>query len=496
MHSTIKKLGAILLALTLLFALSATAFAAGEEELGQDKSVVDGSTVISDAGAKQDYTDSDYTDSIPGTYAALGNTVRIDKEIIIFNTRSTDTIVYLPNVKFNYTIAAATVTAGTPTITDERDNSAKVKSGVAAALSTTSADVSFSNVNGIKTGYTTISSATYVTTKTTGVAAAGYFDVTFTPANFGSAGIYRYIITEAEDTTLTRAKAGVTNTSYTATRYLDVYVRNNAAGTGLEIYGYVLFEDTTNTVNTSFDADDKKLTAKTNGFVSNKNDDGTTAYSTSETDVDIYETSNVKIQKITTGALGDKNNEFPFEATIANATIVSDPKISYQVINDTATLDTSAVNSTATMTGGTATIGAAAASVVNGFKLDNEDYIYIYGIPGANVASTVTTGEYNNTVDVYKVTATYDGSDVNLNDHDDETNNAEVKLESTQHANMVSAEAIDISLEQDVIVVTNTLDEVSPTGVVLRVAPYALMLGAGFIFLVISKRRKEEATEA
>ena len=46
------------------------------------------------------------------------------------------------------------------------------------------------------------------------------------------------------------------------------------------------------------------------------------------------------------------------------------------------------------------------------------------------------------------------------------------------------------------IAFTNNLEQISPTGVALRFAPYAIMLGAGVALFIILKVRKNKAAEA
>ena len=46
-----------------------------------------------------------------------------------------------------------------------------------------------------------------------------------------------------------------------------------------------------------------------------------------------------------------------------------------------------------------------------------------------------------------------------------------------------------------ILTINNNLTEISPTGVVLRVAPYVLILGAGLALLLISRRRKTASEE-
>ena len=60
-----------------------------------------------------------------------------------------------------------------------------------------------------------------------------------------------------------------------------------------------------------------------------------------------------------------------------------------------------------------------------------------------------------------------------------------------------AADAITIgpaNSKTNTLVVTNTLDEVSPTGVIVRYAPYIIMLGAAVALVVLvnkSKRHNE-----
>ena len=45
------------------------------------------------------------------------------------------------------------------------------------------------------------------------------------------------------------------------------------------------------------------------------------------------------------------------------------------------------------------------------------------------------------------------------------------------------------------LAITNTLVTISPTGITLRVAPYALMLGIGVLLLVYSRKRKAKVED-
>ncbi len=507
MKSKFKALSTVLLAIIMVFAMSISAFAASGDgsNLGTDNSInPDNSGIISNGGVREDGRDSGEKDAnnnaTHGLFNGVGNTVTLDKEIVIFNTRSTDTVVYLPNIRYEYTVAAVDVNNATGSekyITDEYGNKGAINDGVAAAINNSGTPyVEFNNgatgTAGISgTGMTAVTTP-YVTTKTDGFAAEGHFNLTFDPTKFSKPGIYRYSVTEAPASGFSKAAAGIIdNGTYNSVRYLDVYVQNKSDNSGLEIYGYVCFEDIQDKEFTANPG--TAITTKTNGFVSEKNDTIKNVYSKTEEGVDIYETSNVKVQKVITGAMADKTHTFPFEAVLDTVNITKDPIVCYVKVAKGVTETTTANTNPTTLTGGDGIIGAASASGT--LKLGDEEFIYIYGIPGKTTAtstgeSKVLVKEFNDTSEVYTVTGTYDTADKEMKSGSDIGNSVKMNASATGEFN--AAQTILINNEKDDVVVTNKLNSVSPTNVVMRYAPYLFILGAGILLLVMSRRRRSE----
>lgn len=506
-----KKIGALVLAI-MMIAVVGVAGATGE--LTQDTSNKDGSS-ISTAGVVDDTTgDANALLTTP----SVGNTVTFKKDIVIFNGSSSDTVVYLPNITYKYTISAAGITAGTPVITDEYGKAAVVNDGVLSTtagtvVSTTTATVAFSNTTGINANNTT-----YVTTTTNGAVAEGTASFTFDPTKYLHAGVYRYKITETiNDGSATRPAAGIYNTGYNADRYLDVYVKNVTSGTTntFAIYGFVMFDDVTNR---SWNASASPLSTKegsyagkTDGYTANKTDGTDTVYDPSEKNVDMYYTYNLNITKTTTGDLADKTHEFPFAARITNSTITSGAKFSYKE-NGTASTGTYDGTTPITMTNeGVGTIGTFEGNVASSgsaIKLKDGENLYIYGIPSYgkkgntisvnDAEATALVSEYNDTYDIYKVKIEYT----------DEANKTAAKTDETwdgvkaaaSMANETTSATTYTGFKVDyedpaVIAFTNIMESVSPTGYVARIAPYVLILIAGVALLIVAKKRKPAKEE-
>lgn len=266
---------------------------------------------------------------------------------------------------------------------------------------------------------------------------------------FTKPGIYRYVLTDTTAVADLFAAGIVRSDDYDATRYIDVYVKYS--GTVLTVYGYTLSKD--NLVNTAGQ--------KNGGFTP----------APGSTDTDVYVTYNVCIEKKVDGSMGDKTHEFPFAITIDNGGL----QYNYGKVV------------------GSLTAGSAASLSAN---LKDGEVFYIRGLsPKATVAVTET----NDTSDTYKVkiegktgtgsyttlvaqadvapssTAALAAGAVSTYDTDNSATAAKTEATGTEYSN---------------ILFTNSLSDVSPTGLILRFAPFILMLGFAAVLIVIVRRNK------
>lgn len=367
-------------------------------------------------------------------------TLSIAKQIIFVNDE--ETAVREPNITYTYTIA--TTDPNGATITDKNEIVGSVKAGpleaVAGSATATTSTIAFADT------------ATQTATAAGTASVAKYATFTFDNSKFSAAGIYRYKITESASPA--KATVGVEESgTYNAVRYLDVYVQyTDNTHTALKVYGYSLFEGADNTSIKSDDLTGGDVSMKSTGYV-NTGSEGTLS------DVDVYKTENLYIKKTTTGVLADLNNEFPITVTLtAPQGVTADVKFDVTGM--------AAINAWGTATG----------AVKNGTE------IAIKGIPAGATASLV---EKNNTVDFYKVKAGKTAGAADLL--------AEAIV--NPDANSGATTALILANNKDGasrIEITNTLDAISPTGVIVRFAPFAIILLAGVALFVIARRRRVE----
>ena len=429
-----KKLTALLLALVMVLAMNASALA-----------------------ATGDYKASEGTKT-----TVSANNITLTKTIVYFNPDGTS--VREPSLTYQYSITPATVGSST-TVTDKDGHSATVKAGITT-------DGAISSMVSIA-----VTPGEAVTASATGTPKEYNTVISVNPTKFPSAGIYRYTITE-DTTDADIEAAGVTRASSTNNeiRYLDVYIKNE--GTGLALMGAVIFK-TNNSIDGETTTTPAVTTDKTTGF--DVKDSSDTDYKDDNT-VDKYFTYNLKVSKTISGTLADKTHPFPFVIALTDA-----------VANVTVDIALTNTSTHATYTGGnTAALSSGALNV--SADLADGDYITISGLP---TGTKVTVKETNNTSDTYTLTGTTVAGTstvgtviTNINQTlvaNDNYTSGEVKVDG----NGTTSE----QYKKTEIGYTNTLAEVSQTGVVLRFAPYALMLGAGVALFIILKVRKNKAVE-
>ncbi|MBO4927630.1 MAG: hypothetical protein J5379_05200 [Clostridiales bacterium] len=453
MKTRMRKIGALVISFAMLFALGSTVMAADDGDLAGD-------------GVVGDFT-------TPDTPTVYNDVVFMYKEITAYNPETCT--VNAPTITYNYTIGAGEAGKDIYDIKSAHNPEASVHA-------TTKAGVGTPAISGSVDG-TTFTAGQLVFTPSVKFDADAdgeknayqlkldFSSIDFTAAPATGAGVYRYVITETTD--VTKANAGIKDGDISDTRYMDVYVDGNG-----DIYGYVCFQN-----NNSIDAQDGATTntvteaAKTEGFVATTagGTDGATAQT-----ADAYYTFNFDLTKELENDTYSQGHEFPFTITLANSSVTAN------VLPIVSTSGT-----------GTVTQAALTPAPITGTwtpTISDGGVVSYVGIP---CGTTVTIYETNDVTGVTyaSVSTNADTNAAALNIYTGENSNNAI-ITCGQTALTAAAENHTAS-GAGAVTFTNSLKQISPTGVIVRYAPYILLLGAGAALFILSRHwKKKEETEA
>ena len=442
--------------------------------------------------------------------------IDLNKDIILFNVDGAN--IYAPNITYTYNITAPTTDATITTVSNDTTPTTmtvKVRQGVIKAISTEVGDdastadiregtITFGNDDSITAPP---SNTTYQESTTAiaiadinknkirrslkiGVDASKIYNPNGGTNQVNGPGVYRYKISDVT-TDKQYTDSGVTEGSAPDDLYLDVYTKYNANKDGLVIYGYVLlkgedtYEQNTSITYVHTEGDGVKVT----GFdTESENTDtiGTGNEITISNDPDenelksdTYHTYNLTVEKKTDGDMADAQHPFPFSIALENANVSSDDEFTVSVAGGPAAHnalenDTSNNNNVATITG----------SIKNGEK------IVITGLPAGTKATVVET---NDTGDGYSVDAKhFEGLDQN-----NEEIVTSLHLTKSESADVYTADKIDVDRTDtaDKVLYTNTLKDISITGLLFNIAPFAFIsaAGAALIGLFMKNKKNKDA---
>lgn len=443
---------------------------------------------------------------VHSTGQALGNTVSFDKVILVEDggTEAVDE----PYVKWKYTIrpvlgdgtvdtinagltpdVAATYKKGTTTISDGT-NTILVEPGQAAQI-TGGTEKTAEFKADTYTMPTAVITAPDVQTFTETVSFS--FDTT----KFTKTGVYRFVITESlpegankEDVEDTGGKgengAGQQDVPYQRERFLDVYVRSkDTAGViTYEIYGYVMHSGDTDKDNNA--TGNKWALHKNSGFDGGKQKGSGKLTPQGYTK---YTPRKVKIKKKISG-LVPTDTLFPFTiqllhggaTTAANDNKDMEIKVKYPGFTPTAP------NAYQIMS-----VDDFNAAVRN---LKHDDEVEIIGLPKS---TTVVVKEQNkNFVGAVKSDLTgYKSIDL-IDANKDTSITAATKVlkpDATSTDPLSFSDEVSKQLTNNDLglLYHNHVDEITPTGVVLTVVPYAMMIfvSISMAFMFLTKRKEE-----
>ena len=420
-----------------------------------------------------------------GKLEALGNTVSFDKVIRV--ELEDNQMVDMPDVFWEYTIEPV---AEDVTINEGTAKSAPYKKGVTKIVDEKNNEITVlpgDNAQIDKSEAASDLKAEFKPSKFTLDTTGGPKDfsdgvkITFKPDKFENPGVYRFVVTEsvkqgpnAGDVDEMDVTVDNTTQPYQKQRFLDVYVRvKEGTVKTKEIYGYVLHSG-----DTSFETNktgNKKTGNKNSGYDGDKEKGGKKDTPQGYTK---YKPRKLRVDKKISGMI-NKDNAFPFELNLfhnkANGQNTDNADLQVKVKLPEASGYT--IKQVSEIPG----LGAA---------LSNGQFLEIIGLPRT---TTFDVREKNNTQLAIKSDVRF-STDVNTAVPDDVTHPAE-SSETVSSGNYSTLKGTDKSLVSDNahLAYHNHIDEITPTGVVLTVAPYAMMLAvAGSMGFMFFNRKKEE----
>lgn len=269
--------------------------------------------------------------------------------------------------------------------------------------------------------------------------------VTTDNTKFTAPGVYRYKITET--TPLNKADLGFATADKTE-KYIDVYVKSDG-GTGYIVYGA--------TMGDSYDDTTKALADKDSDFnISYTTDDGGTPIVPGD---DTPKSYDVTVSKVITGGAADPDESFDFTLTVKGLAAAAGVDVTVEKSGatgaDTLTLAADDADYTYTMKGG--------------------DSFTLKGLP-----KTLA-------LEVLETVSGLDGYDTDI---------TFANMNSTSSSGRTASGTVkgDNNNPVGTITFTNTRTTISPTGVVMFVAPLVILLAASFVFYAMSRKsRKNKA---
>jgi hypothetical protein len=464
--------------------------------------------------------DSPTIDSLPAHKLETSRTVAdipIKKDILLFNSEKKR--IPEPNIVYEYQISSANVTDASISTKDSDDATVilAVRPGVLEAVTsitdsgTNSEDVEAPTEGNqeeedFRTG--TITFGNDITLKMTNRAndvpynsssdckatkqmdikidASKIYDTDSDGEADNEPGVYRYKITEVTADAV-YAASGVTEGTAGDTIFLDVYTKYNEAKDNLVIYGYVLLKSTESGADTSITYNEEaKEGVKIDGFVTTAegDDDGSNTIVPADFKGDYYNTYNVDVKELVAGDLADRLHEFPFRIQLSNDIVTSGSNFS---VND------GAIHSLTSLT----TTGKWDSNAVNidgiDFKLKYGDVISLIGLPAG---TKIMVTETNDTEDVYSVSAVFNDTAKPLVNSDATKVGPSISIPKNDTASLDTSNntSYPISMEtsSDKVIITNTLRDVSVTGLLFDIAPFLFITSAGIFLFTLYLRNKKE----